>query len=128
MAQALRAPVGEADFLNDQLLDLNTPLAQTILTAATHDFKPTAAAADPVPDDAEPLGLGSSLPLSLHATLVAPHEIALDPVRSDASSYSRIDAEGPTRTAPGSATGVTAPAALGPAAPGPAGSLTTLAT
>ena len=120
MAQALRAPVGEADFLNDQLLDLNTPLAQAISTAGADHFKTAAAPSDPAPDDEDSLGLGSSLPLSLSAALVAPHEIALAAVSHNA--FSRIETEGPTRTAPGSATGVA------PAAPGPAGALTTLAT
>ena len=86
MSQALRAPLGEADFLGDQLLDLNTPLAQAISTTGTDDFKPTAAAADPAPDYEESLGLGSSLPLSLSTTLVAPHEIALDPVSHSGST------------------------------------------
>ena len=107
--------------MDDRLLDLNTPLAQAISTAGTEYFKTAAAPSAPAPDDEDSLGLGSSLPLSLSAALVAPHEIALSAVSHN--SYSRIDAEAVTRTAaPGSA-----PAAGAPGAPGPAASMSTLA-
>ena len=124
MAQALRAPAGEADFLDDQLLDLNTTLAQAISTAETEVFKAAVASSDAASDQ-DSLAFGSSsLPLSLSATLVAPHEIVLASAGHSDTVYSRIDSDGPVRAA---APGSEAPGSEAPAAPGPAASMSTLA-
>ena len=117
MAQALRAPAGEADFLDDQLLVLKTTLAQATSMAGP-DLSEPAVSASSTDQDQESLALGSRFEsFSLSAKLVAPHEIALTSADHSALKYNRID-PGPALTAPG---------ASAPEAPGPAGSLTTLA-
>ena len=116
MTQVLLIPEGEADALRDQLLDLNTTLAEAI--PGTETARDPAEISDSATGQSAQTGAANLFDtLASQADLVAPAAIALD-----SADIAKVDNQ---RIETGEALG--APAADAPAAPGAAASMSTLA-